>query len=67
MFRLAKKRLSQDPMLYHPDPKKPWIIKMDASKMALAGILLQPYDIAEPVLLHPLEKNVSISVVLRAT
>ena len=44
-FKLAKKRLSQDPMLYHPDPKKPWIIETDASKMALAGILLQPHDI----------------------
>ena len=44
-FNLAKKRLSQDPMLYHPDPGKPWIIEMDASKMALAGILLQPHNI----------------------
>ena len=43
-FKLAKKRLLQDPMLYHPDPKKPWIIEMDASKTALAGILLQPHD-----------------------
>ena len=30
-FNLAKKRLSQDSMLYHPDPGKPWIIKTDAS------------------------------------
>ena len=28
-FNLAKKRLSQDPMLYHPDPNKPWIIETD--------------------------------------
>ena len=44
-FNLAKKRLSQDPMLYHPDPGKLWIIKTDASKTALAGILLQPHNI----------------------
>ena len=44
-FNLAKKRLSQDPMLYHPDPGKPWIIKTDASKTAIAGILLQPHDV----------------------
>ena len=45
VFKSAKKRLSQDPMLYHPDPEKPWIIEMDASKMVLAGILLQPHNI----------------------
>ena len=44
-FNLAKKRLSQEPMLYHPDPGKPWIIETDASKTAIAGILLQPHDI----------------------
>ena len=42
-FKLAKKRLDWDPMLYHPDPNKPWIIEMDASKTAFAGILLQPH------------------------
>ena len=30
-FNLAKKRLAQDPMLYHPNPNKPWIIETDAS------------------------------------
>ena len=43
-FNLGKKRLSQDPMLYHPDPNKPWIIEMDASKTAFAGVLLQPHE-----------------------
>ena len=32
-------------MLYHPDPGKPWIIKTDASKTAIAGVLLQPHDV----------------------
>ena len=44
-FNLAKERLSQDPMLYHPDPGKPWIINTDASKTAIAGVLLQQHDI----------------------
>ena len=44
-FNLAKKMLSQDPMLYHPEPGKPWIIETDTSKTAIAGILLQPHDI----------------------
>ena len=42
-FNLAKKRLSRDPMLYHPDPNKPWIIEIDTSKTAFTGVLLQPY------------------------
>ena len=33
----------RDPILYHPDPNTPWIIKTDASKTAFAGILLQPH------------------------
>ena len=45
VFNLAKKRLAQDPMLYHPDPNKPWIIETDASKTAFADILLQPHEL----------------------
>ena len=44
-FNVAKKRLLQDPMLYHPDPGKPWIIETDSSKTAIAGVLLQPHNI----------------------
>ena len=33
----------RDPILYHPDPNTPWIIKTDASKTAFAGTLLQPH------------------------
>ena len=35
--------LMRDPILYHPDPKTPWIIETDASKTAFAGVLLQPH------------------------
>ena len=42
-FQTAKETLMRDPILYHPDPNTPWIIKTDASKTAFAGVLLQPY------------------------
>ena len=42
-FKKAKETLMRDPILYHPDPNTPWIIKTDASKTAFAGILLQPH------------------------
>ena len=43
-FKNVKKTLSENPMLYHPDPNKPWILETDASKTAYAGILLQPHE-----------------------
>ena len=43
VFRTAKETLMRDPILYHPDPNTPWIIKTDASKTAFIGILLQPH------------------------
>ena len=42
-FKTAKETLMRDPILYHPDPNTPWIIKTDASKTAFAGVLLQPH------------------------
>ena len=42
-FKTAKETLMRDPILYHPDPNTPWIIETDASKMAFAGVLLQPH------------------------
>ena len=42
-FRTAKETLMRDPILYHTDPKTPWVIETDASKTAFAGVILQPY------------------------
>ena len=42
-FKTAKETLMRDPILYHPDPNTPWIIEIDASKTAFAGVLLQPH------------------------
>ena len=43
VFQMAKETLLRDPILYHPDPNTPWIIKTDTSKTAFAGILVQPH------------------------
>ena len=42
-FKTAKETLIRDPILYHLDPKTPWIIKTDASKTAFTGVLLEPH------------------------
>ena len=42
-YRTARETLMSNPILFHPDPNTPWIIKTDASKTAFAGILLQPH------------------------
>ena len=42
-FKTAKEMLMRDPILYHPDPNTPWIIKTDAIKTAFAGVFLQPH------------------------
>ena len=42
-FKTAKETLMRDPILYHPDPNKPWIIETDTSKTVFAGMLLQPH------------------------
>ena len=40
-FITAKEILMRDSILYHPDTNTMWIIKMDASKTAFMGVLLQ--------------------------
>ncbi|QRW08576.1 Retrotransposable element Tf2 protein [Ceratobasidium sp. AG-Ba] len=45
-----KKRVSQDPVLIHPDPDKPFILETDASGIAIGAILSQR---GEDGYLHP--------------
>ncbi|QRV77028.1 Retrotransposable element Tf2 protein [Ceratobasidium sp. AG-Ba] len=40
-FKEIKKRVSQDPVLIHPDPDKPFILETDASGIAIGAILSQ--------------------------
>ena len=42
-FKIEKETLMRDPILYHPDPNTPWIIKTDASKTTFSAVLLQPH------------------------
>ncbi|QRW04602.1 Retrotransposable element Tf2 protein [Ceratobasidium sp. AG-Ba] len=49
-FEEIKKRVSQDPVLIHPDPDKPFILETDASGIAIGAILSQR---GEDGYLHP--------------
>ncbi|QRW01159.1 Retrotransposable element Tf2 protein [Ceratobasidium sp. AG-Ba] len=49
-FEEIKKRVSQDPVLIHPDPNKPFILETDASGIAIGAILSQR---GEDGYLHP--------------
>ncbi|QRV79897.1 Retrotransposable element Tf2 protein [Ceratobasidium sp. AG-Ba] len=49
-FEEIKKRVSQDPVLIHPDPDKPFILETDASGIAIGAILSQQ---GEDGYLHP--------------
>jgi len=42
-FELLKKSLCSNPILKYPDPKKPFIIRTDASSYAVGVVLLQYY------------------------
>ncbi|QRV79678.1 Retrotransposable element Tf2 protein [Ceratobasidium sp. AG-Ba] len=50
-FEEIKKRVSQDPVLIHPDPDKPFILETDASGIAIGAILSQR---GEDGYLHPI-------------
>ncbi|QRW10167.1 Transposon Tf2-7 polyprotein [Ceratobasidium sp. AG-Ba] len=49
-FEEIKKRVSQNPVLIHPDPDKPFILETDASGIAIGAILSQR---GEDGYLHP--------------
>ncbi|QRW11768.1 Retrotransposable element Tf2 protein [Ceratobasidium sp. AG-Ba] len=50
-FEEIKKRVSQDPVLIHPDPDKPFILETNASGTAIGAILSQR---GEDGYLHPI-------------
>ena len=41
---MLKDALCEHPILRYLDPAKPYMLFMDASKYAWAGVLTQPYD-----------------------
>ena len=44
VFQMLKDALCEHPILRYPDPAKPYVLFMDASKYAWAGVLTQAYD-----------------------
>ena len=44
-FKTAKETLMRDPILYHPDPNTPWIIKTDARTSLVPSKLGVPQNI----------------------
>ena len=44
VFQMLKDALCEHPILRYPDPAKPYMLFMDASKYAWAGVLTQAYD-----------------------
>ena len=43
-FELLKEALCTHPILWYPDPEKPYVLFTDASKYGWAGVLTQPYE-----------------------
>ena len=43
-FKLLKETLCTHPILWYPDPNRPYVLSTDASKYGWAGILTQPYE-----------------------
>ena len=43
-FELLKETLCTHPILWYPDPNRPYVLFTDASKYGWAGVLTQPYE-----------------------
>ena len=43
-FKLLKEALCTQPILWYPDPDRPYVLFTDASEYGWAGLLTQPYD-----------------------
>ena len=42
-FKLLKETLCTHPILWYPDPNRPYVLFTDASKYGWVGVLIQPY------------------------
>ena len=62
VFQMLKDALCEHPILQYPDPAKPYMLFMDASKYAWAGVLTQPYDEIDELTLSPNGKKVTRTV-----
>ena len=59
---MLKDALCEHPILQYLDPEKPYMLFMDASKYAWAGVLTQPYDEIDKLTPSPTGKKVTKTV-----
>ena len=62
VFQMLKDTLCEHPILWYPDPEKPYMLFMDASKYAWAGVLTQPYDEIDKLTPSPTGKKVTRTI-----
>ena len=62
VFQMLKDALCEHPILRYLDPEKPYMLFMDASKYAWAGVLTQPYDEIDELTPSPTGKKVTRTV-----
>ena len=59
---MLKDALCEHPILWYLDPAKPYVLFMDASKYAWAGVLTQPYDEIDELTPSPTGKKITRTV-----
>ena len=59
---MLKDALCEHPILWYPDPEKPYVLFTDASKYAWAGVLTQPYDEIDELTPSPTGKKVTRTI-----
>ena len=62
VFQMLKDALCEHPILQYLDPAKPYVLFMDASKYAWAGVLTQPYDEIDELTPSPTGKKITRTV-----
>ena len=62
VFQMLKDALCEHPILRYLDPAKPYVLFMDASKYAWAGVLTQPYDEIDELTPSPTGRKITRTV-----
>ena len=62
VFQMLKNALCEHPILWYLDTAKPYVLFMDASKYAWAGVLTQPYDEIDKSTPSPTGKKVTRTI-----
>ena len=62
VFQMLKDVLCEHPILWYLDPAKAYVLFMDASKYAWAGVLTQPYDEIDELTPSPTGKKVTRTI-----